>query len=213
MQSLIRQKSAVGRCGRLYPHNLYRASVHNPKIFCRESLKKGMNTAVHILLDTSGSMDGMLLSIARQACFALGKVLGEIKNVNPAITVFPANSGNKDSVYSLLKHGQKLTDVTVQSARGTTPLAPALWWVLREMLFLKENRKIIFILTDGKPDCCEAARDVLAKAETLGFEVYGIGIKDRSIEEILPKTGAVIMNLEELVPAVFIMLQKALLKS
>lgn len=64
-----------------------------------------MNTAVHILLDTSGSMDGMLLSIARQACFALGKVLGEIKNVNPAITVFPANSGNKDSVYSLLKHG------------------------------------------------------------------------------------------------------------
>lgn len=81
------------------------------------------------------------------------------------------------------------------------------------MLFLKENRKIIFILTDGKPDCCEAARDVLAKAETLGFEVYGIGIKDRSIEEILPKTGAVIMNLEELVPSVFAMLQKALLKS
>lgn len=57
------------------------------------------------------------------------------------------------------------------------------------------NRKIIFILTDGKPDCYEAARDVLAKAETLGFEVYGIGIKDRSIEEILPKASAVIMNL------------------
>lgn len=213
LQSLIRQESAVGRHGRLYPHNLYRASVHNHKIFCRESLKKGMNTAVHILLDTSGSMDGMPLFIARQACFALGKVLGEIKNVNPAITVFPANSGNKDSVYPLLKHGQKLTDVTVQSARGTTPLAPALWWVLREMLFLKENRKIIFILTDGKPDCYEATRDVLAKAEMLGFEVYGIGIKDRSIEEILPKTSAVIMNLEELVPSVFAMLQKALLKS
>lgn len=142
-----------------------------------------------------------------------GKVLGEIKNVNPAITVFPANSGNKDSVYPLLKHGQKLTDVTVQSARGTTPLAPALWWVLREMLFLKENRRIIFIITDGKPDCYEATRDVLAKAERLGFEVYGIGIKDKSIVEILPKTSAVIMNLEELVPAVFAMLQKALLKS
>lgn len=213
LQSLIRQESAVGRCGRLYPHNLYRASVHNPKIFCRESLKKGVNTAVHILLDTSGSMDGMPLSIARQACFALGKVLGEIKNVNPAITVFPANSGNKDSVYPLLKHGQKLTDVTVQSARGTTPLAPALWWVLREMLFLKENRKIIFILTDGKPDCYKTTKDAIAKAEQLGFELYGIGIKDNSIEEILPKTSAVIMNLEELVPSVFAMLQKALLKS
>lgn len=213
LQSYIRQECAVGRHGRLHTHSLYRTSVHNPKIFCRESVKRGMNTAVHILLDTSGSMDGMPLFIARQACFALGKVLGEIKNVNPAITVFPANSGNKDSVYPLLKHGQKLTDVTVQSARGTTPLAPALWWVLREMLFLKENRKIIFILTDGKPDCYEAARDVLAKAEKLGFEVYGIGIKDRSIEEILPKTSAVIMNLEELVPSVFTLLQKALLKS
>lgn len=213
LQSLIRQESAVGRHGRLYPHNLYRASVHNPKIFCRESLKKGMNTAVYILLDTSGSMDGMPLFIARQACFALGKVLGEIKNVNPAITVFPANSGNKDSVYPLLKHGQKLTDVTVQSARGTTPLAPALWWVLREMLFLKENRKIIFILTDGKPDCYEATRDILAKAEMLGFEVYGIGIKDKSIKDFLPETSAVIMQIGELVPAVFAMLQKALLKS
>lgn len=213
LQSLICQESVVGRHGRLYPHNLYRASVHNPKIFCRESLKKGMNTAVHILLDTSGSMDGMPLFIARQACFALGKVLGEIKNVNPAITVFPANSGNKDSVYPLLRHGQKLTDVTVQSARGTTPLAPALWWVLREMLFLKVNRKIIFILTDGKPDCYKTTKDAVAKAEQLGFELYGIGIKDNSIEEILPKTSAVIMNLEELVPSVFVMLQKALLKS
>lgn len=211
LQSQVRQESAVGRRGRLYPHNLYRASVHNPKIFCRENLKKGINTAVHILLDASGSMDGERISMARQACFALGKVLSEIKGDNPAITVFPANS--EDSVYPLLRHGQKLTDVTVQYGRGGTPLAPALWWTMREMFFLKENRKIIFIITDGRPDSCEATKDAVEQAEKFGFEVYGIGIKDISIKDFLPETSAVIMQLDELVSAVFAMLQKALLKA
>lgn len=213
LQSYIRQECAVGRHGRLHTHSLYRTSVHNPKIFCRESVKRGMNTAVHILLDASGSMDGERLSIARQACFALGKVLSEMKDVNPAITVFPANSENDNSVYPLLWHGQKLTDATVQYGRGGTPLAPALWWTMREMLFLKENRKIIFIITDGRPDSCETTKDVLEQAEKFGFEVYGIGIKDTSIKDFLPETSAVIMQLGELVPTVFTMLQKALLKS
>lgn len=213
LQSYVRQESAVGRRGRLHTHSLYRTSVHNPKIFCRESMKRGVNTAVHILLDASGSMDDERLSIARQACFALGKVLNEMKDVNPAITVFPANSENDNSVYPLLRHGQKLTDVTVQYGLGGTPLAPALWWTMREMLFLKEHRKIIFIITDGRPDSCEATKDVLEKAEKFGFEVYGIGIKDVSIKDFLPETSAVIMQPGELVPAVFTMLQKALLKS
>lgn len=213
LQSYVRQESAVGRRGRLHTHSLYRTSVHNPKIFCRESMKRGVNTAVHILLDASGSMDGERLSIARQACFALGKVLSEMKDVNPAITVFPANSENDNSVYPLMRHGQKLTDVTVQYGVGGTPLAPALWWAIREMLFLKENRKIIFIITDGRPDSCEVTTDALEKAEKFGFEVYGIGIKDTSIKDFLPETSAVIMQPGELVPAVFTMLQNALLKS
>lgn len=213
LQSYVRQDCAIGRRGRLHPHSLYRTSIHNPKIFCREGIKKGLNTAVHILLDASGSMEGVPISMARQACFALGKVLGEMNGVNPAITVFPANLENRNSLYPLLRHGQKLTDVTVQTGQGTTPLAPTLWWAMREMLFLKENRKIIFIITDGRPDCYKTTKDAIAKAEQLGFELYGIGIKDNSIEEILPKTSEVIMSLEELVPSVFVMLQKALLKS
>ena len=213
LQSYVRQDCAIGRRGRLHPHSLYRTSIHNPKIFCREGIKKGLNTAVHILLDASGSMEGVPISMARQACFALGKVLGEMNGVNPAITVFPANLENRNSLYPLLRHGQKLTDVTVQTGQGTTPLAPTLWWAMREMLFLKENRKIIFIITDGRPDCYKTTKDAIAKAEQLSFELYGIGIKDNSIEEILPKTSEVIMSLEELVPSVFAMLQKALLKS
>lgn len=213
LQSYVRQDCAIGRQGRLHPHSLYRTSIHNPKIFCREGIKKGLNTAVHILLDASGSMEGVPISMARQACFALGKVLGEMNGVNPAITVFPANLESRNSLYPLLRHGQKLTDVTVQTGQGTTPLAPTLWWAMREMLFLKENRKIIFIITDGRPDCYKTTKDAIAKAEQLGFELYGIDIKDNSIEEILPQTSEVIMSLEELVPSVFAMLQKALLKS
>lgn len=213
LQSFVRQENAMARHGKLQPRSLYRTSIYNPKIFCRESTKKGINTAVHILLDASGSMEGVPLSMARQACYALGKVLQEIQGINPAITVFPANLHNNNSVYPLLEHGQKLTDITVQTGQGTTPLAPALWWAIRQMLFLKENRKIIFIITDGKPDCYRTTHDVINKAESLGFELYGIGIKDTSIQDILPKTSTVIMSITELVPSIFAMLQKALLKS
>ena len=88
-----------------------------------------------------------------------------------------------------------------------------MWWAIRQMLFLKENRKIIFIITDGKPDCYRTTHDVINKAENLGFELYGIGIKDTSIQDILPKTSTIIMDITELVPSIFAMLQKALLKS
>ena len=33
-----------------------------------------------------------------------------------------------------------------------TPMAESLWWVMQQMCLLRENRKIILIITDGEPD-------------------------------------------------------------
>ena len=111
-----------------------------------------------------------------------------------------------------MRHGQKVPDSFGINASGGTPLAAALWWVMQTMLFLKEQRKLILIITDGVPDSTHAATHAVNVAQKLGFEVYGLGIRDEHIGQLLPQTSRVINDLSDLAPVMFDMLQTALLK-
>jgi len=97
-------------------------------------------------------------------------------------------------------------------ASGGTPLAEALWWVLQTMLPLKEQRKMIVVITDGMPDNPLAANNAIGMAQKIGFEVYGIGIRNEHIAFLLPHTSRVVNDLPDLAPAIFAMLQTGLLK-
>lgn len=211
LQAQALRRCTIGRRGKLHPASLHRLCVGNPRVFRRESIQPGLNTAVHILLDCSGSMDGKPMLLARQACFAVAGALEDIRGVNPAVTAFPAVSA-KPSVFPLVRHGEKVTENFGITASGGTPLAPALWWVLQRLCSLEEERKIILILTDGTPDAVTPCHDALKQAERLGVEVYGIGIKSNAVNQLLPQHSRVIADLPELAPAMFEMLQAALLK-
>jgi hypothetical protein len=91
-----------------------------------------------------------------------------------------------------------------------TPLAQALWCVGQMMAFLPQPRKIVMVLTDGEPDSTNAAKDVLDKMRNAGFEVFGIGIQHMGCPDLFTE-WRVVNNLTDLAPAVFGMLQKALL--
>ena len=111
-----------------------------------------------------------------------------------------------------MRHGQKVPDSFDINASGGTPLAAALWWVMQTMLFLREQRKIILIITDGVPDSTHAAIHAVTVAQNLGFEMYGLGIHDEHIVKLLPQTSRVINDLPDLAPTIFDLLQDALLK-
>ena len=211
LQAQTQRRCSIGRRGALHPGSLYRLQVGNPNVFQKESVHQGLNTAVHILLDVSGSMSGAPIYLARQACFAVAKALENIQGVNPAVTAFPALAGTS-SVFPVMRHGQKTPDTFDISASGGTPLAEALWWVLQTMLPLREQRKIILIITDGVPDRPQAAVKTLHEAQKLGFEIYGVGIKNDHVAQLLPQTNRIINDLPELAPAMFGLLQQALLK-
>ena len=55
-------------------------------------------------------------------------------------------------------------------------MAESLWWVMQQMCLLRENRKIILIITDGEPDSIPAAQEAFKQAQKKGFECYGLGI-------------------------------------
>lgn len=211
LQARTQKQCSIGRRGALHPGSLHRLQTGNPRIFRREAEQTGLNTAVHILLDVSGSMSGVPIVLARQACYAVAKALENIKGVNPAVTAFPAMA-SASSVFPIMRHGQKVPDSFNINASGGTPLAAALWWVMQTMLFLKEQRKIILIITDGIPDSTHAAIHAVNVAQKLGYEVYGLGIRDEHVAHLLPQTSRVINDLPDLAPGMFDMLQDALLK-
>lgn len=201
---------ASGKRGKLNPSSIHRLSVGNPRVFRKEGRVPGQNSAVHILLDASYSMENEPIRLARQACYAVVTALKTIRGVNPAVTAFPADVfGN---VCQLLEHSQKLSDRFLVEANGSTPLAPALWWVMKTLFPMPEERKIILVITDGIPDNVPAVMDAIKMIRKLGMEIYGIGIKIQAIGEILPKKCRVIRSLDELAPSMFEMLQNALLK-
>ena len=141
----------------------------------------------------------------------MATALSHIRGVNPAVTAFPATAVT-NSVFPIMRHGQSVPDLFDIRASGGTPLAGAMWWVLQTMLPLKEQRKMILVITDGMPDNSLAANNVIGVAQKIGFEVYGLGIRDEHVTHLLPHTSRVINDLPELVPAMFAMLQAALLK-
>ena len=211
LQAQTQRRCSIGRRGTLHANSLHRLQVGNSRVFQKESAQLGLNTAVHILLDVSGSMAGAPISLAKRACFAVTTALSRIRGVNPAVTAFPAATAT-NSVFPIMQHGQAVHDLFDIRASGGTPLPGALWWVLQTMLPLKEQRKMILVITDGMPDNPMAANNAIGVAQQLGFEVYGLGIRDEHITYLLPHTSRVVNDLPDLVPAMFVMLQAALLK-
>jgi hypothetical protein len=219
LQSSVLTRSKIGRHGRLDARQLHRVSVADARVFKRNGSKIGINTAVHILLDCSGSMRRRI-ALTTQVCHAVVTALDSIDGINVGVTAFPAGSpadggnGNDQgpTVCPILTHGERRHPNFAVSATGCTPLGEALWWVLQQMQPLPESRKMILVLTDGDPDSIPVARDAIEDGRRFGVQIYGLGILSESITRLLPDHSRTINDLSELAPAMFGMLRSALVK-
>jgi len=219
LQSSVMKRSRPSRSGKLNPNRLARMSF-DTKLFKRHELKQGVNSNIHILLDCSGSMRNQI-DLATETCFSMANSLSKINGVKVAVSAFPADSGNSkaarngvcDTIFPLLKYGESIHGRFKLKASGSTPMGASIWWALQNEPMVKETRKIMLIITDGRPDCMPNTEEAIKHGKQLGFEFYGIGIKDTYIKNILPDHHKVITTLDELAPAMFGMLESALLNN
>jgi hypothetical protein len=86
---------------------------------------------------------------------------------------------------------------------GSTPLAQALWWVIQDMVPLRESRKIIFIVTDGEPDSMDEAKEAVRTGLNIGLEIYGLGLGNHSVQELLPGRSVILDKLNDLPKKLF----------
>ena len=174
---------------RLDPRRLHRVAVADERIFARKAHRVAPNTAVHLLVDLSGSMaaavdrrDGSVTTrteCALESALALALALDGIAGVRVAVTGFPGRAGRPDRVTRMVRPGQSpqaCAGAFVQGARGGTPMAQALWYAAAELLACREERRMLMVLTDGEPDDTPEALRLLGLCRQAGIEAVGVGI-------------------------------------
>ena len=208
LQTKILSRASSGRRGRLDTGHLHRLSISDPRVFRIKSERVGIDTAVHILLDCSGSMVRRI-HLACQACYAVASAL-EASRINVAVTAFPGAqlpNGSYTTVSSIIRHGQKVHASIDLGPAGGTPMGESLWWVMQDMLPLREKRKLILVITDGDPDSADCANQAIKQGLLAGFEIYGVGITSSAIMSLLPERSVVVNAVTDLAPAMFSLLQ------
>lgn len=184
VQASQRNGYTTGRHGRqLDTNRLHRLVSGDTRIFRRSAERKHPDTAVHLLVDMSSSMDKLMPSgehvyeVARDAAMALALGLEKINGVNPAVTFFCKNS--RQPVWSVVKHGQKVSRNAGRfsfSPDGGTPMTEAIWYSAFELSKTRERRKMVLVVTDGEPNNVGSCQQVVQLCQRSGIEMIGIGV-------------------------------------
>jgi hypothetical protein len=173
---------------RLAPTKLHRAVVGDDRLFLRRQRRVAPDTAVHLLVDLSGSMARGVpvgtqrvtaAQVALDAALALALALDAIPGVSVAVTAFPGVAGQETVLARLVRHGQPprtRAGAFAQIPRGGTPLAGALWYAAADLLARAATRRLVLVLTDGRPDDRQGAQRILALCQDAGIETIGVGI-------------------------------------
>jgi len=187
-----------------------RAGVEQ-RVFRGRNERQGLNTAVHVLLDRSGSMQGYPMEVANECMLAVKVALSGLNQVNLGISAFPGRNGAYHSYTSLVRHGQRRGNDIGLTADGGTPLGEALWGVANQMIPLSESRKIIIVLTDGNPHNSDGAANAIRLLNRTGFELVGVGIQHPDVQKFF-KNFCVVHDLQDLPTALFEQLERLLVK-
>lgn len=186
---------------RFDPTRLWRPKTGDYRVFIEKTQAVRVNTAIQILLDCSNSMRReKRTEPANRAALALAMALSKINGVAVSTATFPMTgaSGDDDDELVSVLHGfsqrpEQVADrFAAASSSAYTPTPEALLWAGAQLLDRKEDRKIIFVVTDGFPErpkrkSLPLTIQVREDLEAAGIEVIGIGIQ-MEVKHVFPRS-------------------------
>lgn len=207
------ERQSTARGHRIDTHRLHRLAVNDPQVFVHHLRGETVNTAVGLLLDRSTSMR-YKLALASQTTLAIALALEAIDGVASWVAAFPGRQ--EPSVVPLKRFDEAIRKVAGRftlPTYGQTPLTQALWRASFELSLRRETRRLLIVITDGKPDDSSSAHKVIARCRTQGIEVLGLGI-GMSRVQVTDVFGSAYSNsissIDDLPPALFKMLAERL---
>lgn len=212
LQSIKMQPKSYGLSGRkLANGRLVRMATGDPRIFRKKTEAKVVNTAVSVLLDLSGSMNGRY-EVANAAAFALHTTLFGLKGVAICSMEFSGKEKEPD-VNVLVDFGKKpKSDNFNHHPFDGTPTDTAIWAGRAILLQRPEPRKIMLILTDGCPDDSNETKAATKKTMQDGIEIAAIGIMANSVKNYWDN-HKIIETIQELPAAMFGIMEGLLIQA
>ncbi len=203
VQSKRARRDRSSRYGtRLNLAALHRMSVHDDRVFLSQQERRGINTAVYLLMDQSYSMKmNQKFEVAFMATAALAKALSTIPGTAVSAGAFstefvPGYAEKRNYLASLLKFEETACrmKLIVPPPVGGTPMAEALFCAAAHLFMRKEPRRLLVVLTDGEPNDIGATQEIIDKCRSVGMEVYGVGIMDNRVIPVFGKQFSTVVN-------------------
>lgn len=148
----------------------------DPAVFCKRVVEDDQSVAFHVLVDRSGSTKDILPEI-REATLALVSALEMFPQVATAISHFPTlETYGGRATYLTKPFGTPLRQSLERwpLAEGGTPLAQALEETALSFALVEQVRRIVVVVTDGKPKDADMVRLARKSCQMLGVEVIGL---------------------------------------
>jgi hypothetical protein len=211
LQSIKMQPKSFGLSGRkLANGRLVRMATGDPRIFRKKTESKEVNTAIVVLLDLSGSMNGRY-EVANAAAFALHSTLFGLKGVAICSMEFSGKDKEPD-VNMLVGFGKKPKSENFNHHPfDGTPTDTAIWAGRVMLLQRPEPRKIMLILTDGCPDDSNETKAVSKRTMQDGIEIAAIGIMANCVKNYWDN-HKIIETIQELPAAMFGIMEGLLIR-
>lgn len=220
VQASQRKASSTERRGKTLDTARLTRIVHgDTRVFRKPSDKRFPNTAVHILVDMSGSMSSMTsdmslsYAVAQEAAMTLALALEGISGVNPAVTYFGNNVTTP--TFCAMKHGERVVNNAGRFAlqpTGSTPMAEGIWYAAFELSKTREARKQLIVITDGDPNNRTNVKVVLDLCQASDIEVFGIGIATNAVNNLFEQS-IVINDVADLKTTLFSLMKHSLARA
>lgn len=190
LQSKLETARTTTTSGRLDCRKLARVGVDDPEVFYRKGKDaEGLDTAVSILVDISGSMSGHPILVAKDAAISIGDALNRFCSQGVEFSLHAFN----DKLFDLAMFGQKWKknrgnqDYLV--ANGSTHFIPAARNLLTPLALRREKRKVLFVITDGDIGSAEESLALTQSCRAYGIELRGIFIDDAATKNQALSSG------------------------
>jgi hypothetical protein len=136
------------RGNKVLSRKVARVAVGDSRVFSKTPYKPGIDTAVTIAVDMSGSMKGHRAEAALASSLGLAKALHITKGTSARMTIFP---GARSKVQQVVNRSS-MPDYSLSGivANGGTPLAEAVEDAVMELHTLSNKKKVAFVITDGE---------------------------------------------------------------
>lgn len=176
-------------------------------VFERRSVVKEPTAAISFVVDGSLSMAGEKIHLVNEVVFSLVTGLKQAR-IATQVTYYGIYDVSDVHGQERLYRAKSFKDkhVTVDNfavAHGvSTPTAQAMAVEIIELVNRREDKKLLFVLTDGEPNCSKSVEAVRNKAEMAGVRVIPIGIKTSVVGGFDADSFKSIQNLADLSPAI-----------